>query len=199
MKDSYNLIDKQSGQSETQLGFTLIEMLFVVIIISMIGLLAQPLIKIGFLQLSRLTHDNKTSTKELAETSQWLKNDILQWRGDKPWSWLGSLDAKSCLINWTFVTTNIQITENKKVALIKVNYLMQGKTLRRDVIYDDTIIYSHVLLRDVECLHPQFWQQNRWENAPLQKKKIKGFKMTIKWKGPSVEHIWPVNITYDTE
>lgn len=187
------------GNGSRQSGFSLPEMLIVVSIVAMLGLLVQPMLRLGHQALLRIAKEHAAPGQGITEALQWLENDILQWRGDKPWLWEGTLDPQSCLVRWEFVTSNIPVTEGTGTAWQTVRYSIKASTLWRETLKEDNIHDSRVLLRHIDCLHPQFWQYPQWVDAPNPERVIKGIKLSLTWRGPAIERRWPVMVSYGKE
>lgn len=197
LMDNAGLKDRFSSPDKRQSGFTLVEMLVALAMIVLLALTAHTLIRLNFKQLLYFSQPEHQQLNAMYETWRWLENDILQMRGDVSWNMERSLDATSCLVGWTFATENYPAIGVAQPLMLRVRYRVQGRTLLREVLRDKEVQASSVLLSDVECLYPRFWQRHRWTDKPQPGEVIGGISFTLNWKGPTVERLWPVEIPYE--
>lgn len=195
--DNAGLRDRFSSPGKRQSGFTLVEMLVALAMIVLLALTAHTLIRLNFKQLSYFSQPEHQQLNAMYETWRWLENDILQMRGDVSWNMERSLDETSCLVGWTFVTENYPAIGVAQPLMIRVRYRVEGRTLLREVLKDAEVQTSSTLLSDVECLYPRFWQRRRWTDKPRPGEMIGAISFTLRWKGPTVERLWPVEIPYE--
>lgn len=192
-----NLNVKPYAPGDALRGFTLLEMLMALAVIALLSMAAQPMLNITFQQLRHLTATADPQGGMLPDALQWLENDVLQMRGDLPWRWEGSLDENSCLVRWRFVTENFPRIIGPGVVHQSVQYRVESRTLYRETFSDGVVKTSRPLLQEVTCLHPRFRQSSAWHEVPLPHIAITALDMTLRWHGPQVERIWPVNVTYE--
>lgn len=197
LMDNAGLKDRFSSPDKRQSGFTLVEMLVALAMIVLLALTAHTLIRLNFKQLLYFSQPEHQQLNAMYETWRWLENDILQMRGDVSWNMERSLDETSCLVSWTFATENYPAIGVAQPLMMRVRYRVEGRTLLREVLKDAEVQMSSVLLSDVECLYPRFWQRRRWTDKPQPGKVIEAISLMLRWKGPTVERLWPVEIPYE--
>ncbi|MGC6061999.1 prepilin-type N-terminal cleavage/methylation domain-containing protein [Enterobacter kobei] len=182
-----------------QQGFTLPEMLIVMVIVAFMVLAAQGMTGTTLLQLKHFSgakqHEEGAG---LPAALQWLENDILQIRGDLPWYGKGSLEPEGCMTTWTFTSENKAQLTDAGTAIQTLRYRVEAGGLWRDIVDDNQQLSStRLLLNGVRCVHLRFFQANNWLDNPLPDRRIRGVSVTIHSEGPTVERLWPVDLFYD--
>lgn len=189
---SKKLKGKFCEQGKQQAGFTLVEMLVSLAIISFLAISAQTLSRLSFVHLHYLTRKENQQEDRMLMSWQWFENDILQIRGDLPWHMDGTLDANSCLVSWRFNTENKAALVTGDPLTVEVRYRVEKQNLIREEMKNEAVLTSQVLLSGIDCLHVRFWQRKSWHDRLLPKKMIQALSFTLHWQGVTVERVWPV-------
>ena len=191
-----NLRGRHCVLCRKQRGFTFVEILFVMMVFSILAWMAQPIINLGARKISHLTNDETSSIIHITQAIQWISNDVMQWRGYLPWRWQGSLDANSCLVRWEFATSNLPVIDSGGIASVIVVYKVVSDNLYRSTMTDQIEQDNRLILSGVKCIHPDFWVNKKWVPKLKPNDKVEGLRITFLWSGVTVNKIWAVNATY---
>ena len=185
-------------------GFTIIEVLVTLIILSMIAIITSNILQ-SSLESEKISSQRLNSIKELNLASSILRRDIRQIAN------VSIKDFYGNKINGTFIselgsenlmfTTKVKSFSNEVSPLKRVQYVIENKNFIRKQYYSSNpynqdVFTKSIIINDIDNLKLSFLNENKWHQSwpvsPITSKKIPTL-IKIEFRLDNKDYSWVIN------
>ena len=185
-------------------GFTIIEVLVTLIILSMIAIISSNILQ-SSLESEKVSSQRLNSIKELNLASSILRRDIRQIAN------VSIKDFYGNKINGTFIselgsenlmfTTKVKSFSNEVSSLKRVQYVIENKNFIRKQYYSSNPYNQDeytksIIINDIDNLKLSFLNENKWHKSwpvsPITSKKIPTL-IKIEFRLDNKDYSWVIN------